>query len=247
MRATGRVSRGVLGIRLRSGDALVDASLLPPAEEALPEEALVEGADENENGSAGEEPAAVLEDLAEPGDEESLGEEGEEEAVAEEVLASEAAVITITEKGFGKRTVLPEYRVQNRGGIGVIDIKITGKNGPVVGLTVVHPGDQIMLATDRGQIIRTPVDEVRAVGRNTQGVIVVRTEQGEKVVCLERLPEDALAGEEVADEAEPPAAAVSATGAAPDEEADAAPDEDLDAAPDAAPPGDQPDSQGGEG
>jgi DNA gyrase subunit A len=247
VRATGRVSRGVLGIRLRSGDALVDASLLPPAEEALPEEALVEGADENENGSAGEEPAAVLEDLAEPGDEESLGEEGEEEAVAEEVLASEAAVITITEKGFGKRTVLPEYRVQNRGGIGVIDIKITGKNGPVVGLTVVHPGDQIMLATDRGQIIRTPVDEVRAVGRNTQGVIVVRTEQGEKVVCLERLPEDALAGEEVADEAEPPAAAVSATGAAPDEEADAAPDEDLDAAPDAAPPGDQPDSQGGEG
>ncbi len=99
-------------------------------------------------------------------------------------------VLTVCERGYGKRTDLDEFRVQNRGGKGVILIDASERNGPVVGVTLVKPGDEIVLVTDRGQTIRTFVDEIRVAGRNTQGVKVMRVDDEERVVAMEAVGEN---------------------------------------------------------
>ncbi|MBI5515271.1 MAG: DNA gyrase subunit A [Deltaproteobacteria bacterium] len=98
-------------------------------------------------------------------------------------------VLTVCGNGFGKRTHVSEHRCQSRGGVGVIAIDATDRNGDVVDLDLVMAGAQIMVITDRGQIIRTSVDEIRVAGRNTQGVRVIRLDEGEKVVGVEPLAE----------------------------------------------------------
>ena len=92
--------------------------------------------------------------------------------------------------GFGKRTETDEYRVQNRGGRGVITYKITPKTGDLVGIRVVNGTEDVMLITDTGTIIRMNVDEISVLGRATQGVTLMRTNEG-KVVSIETVePED---------------------------------------------------------
>ena len=133
VRSVGRVSQGVIGIRLDEGDAVIGM---------------------------------------------------------ESILSnSKSTLLAITENGFGKRTELDEYRVQIRGGKGVITYKITPKTGEVIGIKIVNDEDDIMLVTDTGTIIRLNVKEVSILGRSTQGVTLMRTNEG-KVVGVEKITEE---------------------------------------------------------
>ena len=102
---------------------------------------------------------------------------------------SKATLLAITENGFGKRTELDEYRVQTRGGKGVITYKITPKTGVIVGIRIVTESDDVMLITDTGTIIRLNAKDISVLGRSTQGVTLMRTNEG-KVVSIEKIPEE---------------------------------------------------------
>ena len=106
------------------------------------------------------------------------------------IAGGQATLLAITENGFGKRTELDEYRVQNRGGKGVITYKITPKTGCLVGIRIATEDDDVMLITDTGTIIRLKVKDVSVLGRSTQGVTLMRTNDGGKVVSIETLTPD---------------------------------------------------------
>ena len=99
-------------------------------------------------------------------------------------LHRDADVLTVTEYGFGKRTPTGEYRSQTRGGKGLINMKVTEKTGAVIGLRVVRPGQELMLITSEGIVIRTNIDEISVISRNTQGVMLMKTEANDKVASL---------------------------------------------------------------
>ena len=107
-----------------------------------------------------------------------------DEVVGMDTIRPEHQILTVTEEGYGKRTAVSEYRVQQRGGKGIINMKVTEKTGAVVGLKVVHPEQELMLITTGGIVIRTNVDEVSVISRNTQGVKVIKTEEGDRVASL---------------------------------------------------------------
>jgi DNA gyrase subunit A len=113
-------------------------------------------------------------------------------------------VLAVCEKGFGKRTLIEEFRAQNRGGKGIILIDASDRNGPVVGVRLVKNGDEVMLITDRGQTLRTRVDEIRETGRNAQGVKLMTLEPDERIVALERLAESPIEDEGGGGESMPP-------------------------------------------
>ena len=113
----------------------------------------------------------------------------DDEVVCAVVLKPETSILTITENGFGKRSPESEYRLQRRGGKGIIAIKGSERNGDVVGALLVSDEDEIMLITDGGKIIRTRMETMRVIGRNTQGVKVFNLKAGEKVVGLDRVAE----------------------------------------------------------
>ena len=98
-------------------------------------------------------------------------------------------VLAVCEHGFGKRTDIEEFRIQNRGGKGIILIDASERNGPVVDVKLVCDEDEVMLITDRGQMLRTRVGEIRETGRNAQGVKIMSVEDGERIVGVERLAE----------------------------------------------------------
>ena len=111
--------------------------------------------------------------------------------------SNNATLLAITENGFGKRTELEEYRVQNRGGKGVITYKITPKTGNIVGIRIANGNEDVMMITDKGTIIRLKVSEISVLGRSTQGVTLMRTNDGGKVVSIEIIsPEDGDNSEE---------------------------------------------------
>jgi DNA gyrase subunit A len=105
------------------------------------------------------------------------------------VESDESSVLTVTENGFGKRTAITDYAVKGRGGLGVISIQTTSRNGQVIGAVAVDEDDEIMLISDKGTLIRTPVDDVSVLGRNTQGVTLVKLGAEEHLVSLERILE----------------------------------------------------------
>ena len=111
-----------------------------------------------------------------------------------------ATLLTVCERGYGKRTPTSDYPTKNRGGKGVITIKTTERNGKVVGLRLVTDDDDLMLITDGGKLIRMPVDGIPTIGRNTQGVRLIRLEEAEKVVAMERMAEKEEGEREVAPE-----------------------------------------------
>ncbi|WP_417499440.1 DNA gyrase subunit A [Methylophaga sp.] len=116
---------------------------------------------------------------------------GDDEKIISLIIAEEdGAILTATEFGYGKRTNLAEYRVQGRGGQGIISIQTSERNGCVVGAVQVCDEHQIMLITNGGTLVRTPVKDVSLVGRNTQGVRLINLSNGEKLVGLERVIED---------------------------------------------------------
>ena len=102
---------------------------------------------------------------------------------------SNGTLLAITENGFGKRTELEEYRVQTRGGKGVLTYKITPKTGDIVGIRIAQDDDDVMMITDKGIVIRIKANEISVLGRNTQGVTLMRTNDGGKVVSIEILSE----------------------------------------------------------
>jgi DNA gyrase subunit A len=114
-----------------------------------------------------------------------------------------ASLLTVCAKGYGKRTLLTEYRSQNRGGKGLIDIQTSERNGPVVAIAKVIDDDEVMLTTSGGMVIRTRVSTMRTIGRNTQGVRLIKLDEGDSVSSLAKLPEDELGD---AGEMEPPGA-----------------------------------------
>ncbi|MCU8316513.1 DNA gyrase subunit A, partial [Vibrio vulnificus] len=105
------------------------------------------------------------------------------------VPKNDGDVLTVTENGYGKRTVLSEYPTKGRGTQGVVSIKVSERNGSVVGAVQVEDGDEFMMITDAGTLVRTRVAEVSQVGRNTQGVTLIRTAEDESVVGLQRIDE----------------------------------------------------------
>lgn len=109
--------------------------------------------------------------------------------VAMEVVKPGGTLLTVTEQGFGKRTEIDEYRVQSRGGVGIINISTTDRNGLVVGVAYVQAGDELLLITQQGMILRTLTDDVRAIGRATQGVKLIDIEGEDKVVGIAKLVE----------------------------------------------------------
>jgi len=110
------------------------------------------------------------------------------------IIGTEGTVLNITENGYGKRTRLEEFPCHNRGGQGVIAIQTSERNGAVVGAVLVNDLDEIMLITDGGILVRTPVEGISVVGRNTQGVTIIRLDKKEKVIGVDRI--EGLAGEE---------------------------------------------------
>ncbi|QRM27773.1 DNA gyrase subunit A [Microvirga sp. VF16] len=194
----GRDSMGVRGINLASGDDIISMAILRHVE------------------ATGEERAAYLkmrravtgEQMGSDADASEDAEETEganfslsQERYAE-MSAQEQCILTISEKGYGKRTVSYEYRITGRGGKGITAMAVNSRNGKLVASFPVENSDQIMLVTDGGQLIRVPVDGIRVVGRNSQGVTVFSTKDKEKVVSVEHVEgEEDENGESVDDAA----------------------------------------------
>jgi len=109
--------------------------------------------------------------------------------VGMEIPTEEGAILTVTANGYGKRTRHAEYRLQRRGGLGLLALRVSDRNGPVVGILQVTEDDEVMLITDRGKIIRLPVAGISLIGRVTQGVKLIDTEPEERVVSIARLAE----------------------------------------------------------
>ncbi len=116
------------------------------------------------------------------------------------IVVAEGAVLTASAAGYGKRTPVEEFPVQGRGGQGVIALQTTERNGATVAALQVSPGQEIMLISSNGTLVRTPVDEISVLGRNTQGVRLIRLDDGERLVGIERI--EALEGGEEAEAAE---------------------------------------------
>jgi DNA gyrase subunit A len=110
------------------------------------------------------------------------------------IIATEGTVLNITENGYGKRTKLAEFTCHKRGGQGLIAIQTSERNGSVVGAVLVNDNDEIMLITDGGTLVRTRVDGISVVGRNTQGVTIIRLDKKEKVIGVDRI--EGLVGED---------------------------------------------------
>ena len=190
---TGRTSMGVRGIALDKDDKLISLSILGHIGASSEERAAYlkranavrRGGVEEEAVADGEEPVAAIE-------------LGEQRYV--EMSAAEQFVLTLSERGYGKRSSSYEYRITGRGGKGIVAMDIWEKKGgefvlkPKIGQLVasfpIEETDQVMLVTDQGKLIRTPVSGIRIAGRSTQGVIVLNTAEDEHVVSVERLSEE---------------------------------------------------------
>jgi len=185
----GRTSMGVRGINMADGDKLISLSILRHVEATAEERAAyLKRASAVRRGDGSGDESGVDQEEAE-----GAIELGESRYV--EMSAAEQFVLTISEKGFGKRTSSYEYRTTGRGGKGIVAMAITEKNGRLVASFPVEESDQIMLVTDGGQLIRCPVDGIRIAGRATQGVIVFSTAEGERVASVERLTEESQENE----------------------------------------------------
>jgi DNA gyrase subunit A len=199
----GRESAGVRGIKLEGKDEVISMAILAHIE-ALPAErvAYVRQANMMRRGGAEQE-----QDVESEGNGQEVVLSPERYA---ELSAHEEFVLTVSENGYGKRTSAYEYRISGRGGKGIIAMTVNQRNGKLIGSFPVEEGDQIMLVTDRGQLIRIPVEGISVMGRSTQGVIVFDTAEGERVVSVEHIPdvengngEEGHAGEGPLDEGAP--------------------------------------------
>jgi DNA gyrase subunit A len=185
----GRDSMGVRGIALGNGDRVISLAILRHTE-----------ADSGERLAYLRMRRAVAGDVSPEPSTETIGEEaGSEEAPVAANLSSdryaamsatEQIILTVSANGYGKRTSSYEYRITGRGGKGIVAMAVNQRNGQLVASMPVEDGDEIMLVTNGGQLIRCPVDGIRVAGRGTQGVIVFDTAEAEQVVAVERITEE---------------------------------------------------------
>jgi len=184
----GRDSDGVRGIRLEDGDEVISMAILSHVDASPAERTAYLKQAAAMRRAIGDEEAETT--GAEPEVEEGADEGAEltpERYV--ELGAREQFVLTISERGFGKRTSSYEFRTSGRGGKGIVAMVVNDRNGDIVASFPVENSDQIMLVTDGGQLIRCPVDDVRIAGRNTQGVRIFKTDADESVVSVECITE----------------------------------------------------------
>jgi DNA gyrase subunit A len=180
---TGRTSMGVRGIALPGGDKLISLTILRHMDaDAEERAAYLRRANAVRRGGVDEEVGTDSEDAS------GAIELGEQRYV--EMSAHEQFVLTISENGYGKRSSSFEYRTTGRGGKGIVAMSANDRNGKLVASFPVEDSDQIMLVTDKGQLIRCPVEGIRIAGRSTQGVIVFDTAEDEHVVSVEHIGED---------------------------------------------------------
>ena len=181
---TGRTSMGVRGIALAANDMLISLSILRHVETTSDERSAYlkmrravagDGAAEEPVDAEGEETSGAIQ-------------LGSDRYV--EMSAQEQVVLTVSVNGFGKRTSSYEYRTTGRGGKGIVAMSVNNRNGKLVASFPVEHSDQIMLVTDKGQLIRCPVEGIRVAGRSTQGVIVFDTAEDEHVVSVEHIGDD---------------------------------------------------------
>jgi DNA gyrase subunit A len=186
----GRESAGVRGIKLEGRDEVISMAILSHIEASAAERAdYVRQANIVRKGGTDYEPDIETEA------------NGQEAVVLTperyaELSAHEEFVLTVSQNGYGKRTSAYEYRISGRGGKGIIAMVVNQRNGKLVASFPVEEGDQIMLVTDRGQLIRVPVEDISIVGRSTQGVIVFDTAEDERVVAVEHIPDVENGGDE---------------------------------------------------
>jgi DNA gyrase subunit A len=182
---SGRDSSGVRGIKLSNGDEVISLTVLRHVEATPDERAayLKYAASLRRNG---DDEAVEPADGQEPGAEEPVAELALSEARITELAQLEEILLTVTDAGFGKRSSAYEYRVTGRGGQGIANITLSAKrNGKAVAASFqVRPGDDVMLVTDVGRLIRVPVDQVRITGRSVMGVTLVRVDVDEHVTSV---------------------------------------------------------------
>ncbi len=179
----GRDSMGVRGINLAQGDDIISMAILRHVEATGEERAAYLKMRRAVTGEQmGSDADAV--DEAEDASAENFSLSQERYA---EMSAQEQCILTLSEKGYGKRTLSYEYRITGRGGKGITAMAVNSRNGKLVASFPVESSDQIMLVTDGGQLIRVPVEGIRVVGRNSQGVTVFSTRDKEKVVSVEHI------------------------------------------------------------
>ncbi len=193
----GRDSTGVRGVRLADSDSVISMAILRSVEASPAERAAyVKHSNAMRRAISGE--GEEVEDVATEDDEEA----GEEAALSPDRIAdlgaAEEFILTVSTEGFGKRTSAYEFRRTGRGGQGLLAQDLTKKGGRLAASFPVEEFDEILLVTDQGQLIRTPVSQVRIVGRNTSGVTIFRTSKDEHVVSVERLA-DQGGGDDVGD------------------------------------------------
>ena len=178
---TGRTSTGVRGIKLAEGDSVISMAILHHVDGTSDEARAYLKHAAAMRRAAGEDSY----------DESETDTDMPESALSPERIATfgaqEQFVLTVTENGYGKRSSSYEYRTSGRGGKGIIAIVSNERNGPVIASFPSEDSDEIMLVTNGGQLIRTPVHDIRVAGRNTQGVTIFRTREGEQVVSVERI------------------------------------------------------------
>jgi DNA gyrase subunit A len=180
----GRESAGVRGIKLEGSDQVISMAILAHIGAGASERAAyTRQANMVRRGGTDYEPDIEPEN------------NGEQPVVLTperyaELSAHEEFVLTVSENGYGKRSSAYEYRVSGRGGKGIIAMVVNQRNGKLVASFPAHDSDQIMLVTDRGQLIRIPVDGISVMGRSTQGVIVFDTADDERVVSVEHIPDE---------------------------------------------------------
>jgi DNA gyrase subunit A len=185
---SGRTSMGVRGIALPEGDRLISLAILRHVETTSDERSAYL---RMRRAVAGE---AAAEETVEADAEESTSAIQLSSERYVELSAQEQVVLTVSVNGYGKRTSSYEYRTTGRGGKGIVAMSVNDRNGKLVASFPVEESDQIMLVTDKGQLIRCPVEGIRIAGRSTQGVIVFDTAEDEHVVSVEHIGEDAENG-----------------------------------------------------
>jgi DNA gyrase subunit A len=172
-------NNGLIAIKLEEGDSLIGASITNGNNEVIlgTAEGMAIRFHEEQARSMGRASIGVIGIKLRAGD----------EVVAMVIAEPGASLLTVCENGHGKRTDLDDYRPQHRGGLGLINIKTTDRNGRVVAIKTVHDDDELMLITTGGMIIRTGLEQVREIGRNTAGVRMIRLDEGDKLIAAERL------------------------------------------------------------
>ncbi|MGX4771720.1 DNA gyrase subunit A [Bradyrhizobium guangdongense] len=186
---TGRTSMGVRGIALGEGDKVISLAILRHVETTSDERSAYL---KMRRAVAGE--AAAEEAQGDAEAEETSGSFQLPQERYVEMSAAEQVVLTVSVNGYGKRTSSYEYRTTGRGGKGIVAMSVNNRNGNLVASFPVEDADQIMLVTDKGQLIRCPVEGIRIAGRSTQGVIVFDTAEDEHVVSVEHITEEAESG-----------------------------------------------------